>query len=66
MPTLGKGKVGDSSKGGVSAEEDPEEVEKSKAEDEKKLEAWREKHAPGSSAAMRNMMAQVISKTKTS
>ena len=32
----------------------------------KRLEAWREKHAPGSSAAMRNMMAQVISKTKTS
>jgi hypothetical protein len=31
----------------------------------KRLEAWREKHAPGSSAAMRNMMAQIISKTKT-
>ena len=43
MPTLGKGKVGDSSKGGASAEEDPAEVEKLKAEDEKKLEVWREK-----------------------
>jgi tRNA-dihydrouridine synthase len=25
----------------------------------KRLEAWREKHAPGSSAAMRTMMAQM-------
>src|ERR1700751_4791895 len=30
----------------------------------KRLEAWREKHAPGSSAAMRNMMAQGGSKSK--
>src|SRR6202048_3252108 len=30
----------------------------------KRLEAWREKHAPGSSAAMRNMMAQVLPKVK--
>ncbi len=32
----------------------------------KRLEAWREKQAPGSSAAMRNMMAQTISKPKAS
>jgi len=32
----------------------------------KRLEAWREKHAPGSSAAMRNMMAQVLPKVKSS
>src|SRR6266404_4523895 len=30
----------------------------------KRLETWREKHAPGSSAAMRNMMAQTLSKPK--
>jgi len=30
----------------------------------KRLEAWREKRAPGSSAAMRNMMAQSPAKTK--
>ena len=30
----------------------------------KRLEAWRERHAPGSSAAMRNMMAQVLPKVK--
>src|ERR1700739_2363784 len=29
-----------------------------------RLEAWREKHAPGSNAAMRNMMSQVLSKSK--
>src|ERR1700726_3081285 len=32
----------------------------------KRLETWREKHAPGSSAAMRNMMAQIMSKPKGS
>jgi hypothetical protein len=32
----------------------------------KRLETWREKHAPGSSAAMRNMMAQIMSKPKAS
>jgi len=30
----------------------------------KRLEAWREKHAPGSGAAMRNIMAQSLPKTK--
>ncbi len=30
----------------------------------KRLEAWREKHAPGSGAAMRNMMAQILTKPK--
>jgi tRNA-dihydrouridine synthase len=30
----------------------------------KRLETWREKQAPGSSAAMRNMMAQIMSKPK--
>jgi hypothetical protein len=30
----------------------------------KRLETWREKLAPGSSAAMRNMMAQTLSKPK--
>jgi hypothetical protein len=30
----------------------------------KRLESWRERHAPGSSAAMRNMMAQTLLKPK--
>src|ERR1700732_1215095 len=31
----------------------------------KRLEAWREKRSPGSSAAMRNLLAQTSPKTKT-
>jgi hypothetical protein len=31
----------------------------------KRLEAWREKRAPGSSAAMRQMMGQANPKSKT-
>jgi hypothetical protein len=35
-------------------------------ETNKRLETWRERHAPGSSAAMRNMIAQTMSKPKAS
>jgi hypothetical protein len=31
----------------------------------KRFEAWRERHAPGSNAAMRTMMSQMISKSKS-